>query len=948
LPTVPVPERHVTHEALPGTTFQPANFGAGTQMVGRALEGLGSQLSEGADALERIQETEAQAAAMEQDNASTAEKQEALYGDGGFFTLQGKAAMDAYPQIQEKFRKIDQDAVGRLQGRQMAQRMYERISTRRNTDLAPKLMEHRFQQANAYFDQVDKDSIEQTINGAVNGAGDEDEIGRQIATGETVIDNQLARKGMADPTVATEQKLAYRSRLVASVADRLNLSAGAEAAQNFVIKHAALIDPTEATKMLHALESDAREEWADRSVDGYLVHPTAEATGEAPADGKPTPSPKPADAALVAAVGGVESGNRDVDEHGRVVTSSAGAKGQMQVLDSTNGDPGYGVAPAKDNSLAERARVGRDYLLALKKHYGNVTVALTAYNQGPGKVDQWLKELGDPRRGEISEAAWLQKLPTQEGRAYAPAVLRRLGTQPATSGVSPSTRDVPSTRDEVDLQATFDAIDKDPELNFRDKEALKTAATRKHALVKQANDEHEQRIGDAAWGAVASLGNSFTDINQLPPSIRTELTGQQILTLTNKAQSNASDAAYAAIEPLGTNFTDPGQIPSRVWEGLDPRQKIELRSLAGRNAKAVGEARFVAERLASGGPLDPKDERIKNAVNEDYKAKLQQLRQGPHNSEDTLRFVSNYVDRVGFVPPSLQGGIRQNLRSADPNMQMAGARILRAITAKNPNLLKDFAEDDIARGVQINHYVDAGMKPEEAIQKAEEDGRITAAQRTARAEQYGLLSAKKERMNAPKIVAAAFGSDVSGTTAIGSGGAQLVADFEDLRRDEFIRTGDMEEANAAALQLVKRHWGVTGVNGKAEIVKYPPERYYGALGDPAKDAKWIHEQAVGDLLGENGIQEPDAPDRLRLIPHPTVAPINGEPVYAGVLRQKDGSYVTMIDERGRPRVFVPDFSTSKEADRQKRREREAIARAREMRDHPQLEGDVNTFAVPAP
>lgn len=46
-----------------------------------------------------------------------------------------------------------------------------------------------------------------------------------------------------------------------------------------------------------------------------------------------------------------ESGGRDYDANGNVLTSSAGAKGRMQVLDSTNSDPGYGVAPARDASV---------------------------------------------------------------------------------------------------------------------------------------------------------------------------------------------------------------------------------------------------------------------------------------------------------------------------------------------------------------------------------------------------------------------------------------------------------------------------------------------------------------------------------------------------------------------------------------------------------------------
>lgn len=104
-----------------------------------------------------------------------------------------------------------------------------------------------------------------------------------------------------------------------------------------------------------------------------------------------------------------ESGGRDLNARGGVLTSSAGARGRMQVLDSTNGDPGYGVRPARDNSLAERARVGRDYFSALYRHYGSPALAWAAYNAGPGRVDQARRSGGD----------WLSRLPAETQRYVA-------------------------------------------------------------------------------------------------------------------------------------------------------------------------------------------------------------------------------------------------------------------------------------------------------------------------------------------------------------------------------------------------------------------------------------------------------------------------------------------------------------------------------------------------
>lgn len=70
--------------------------------------------------------------------------------------------------------------------------------------------------------------------------------------------------------------------------------------------------------------------------------------------------------------------------------SPKGARGVTQVMPATGADPGYGVAPMKDQSVAEQTRFGKDYLTAmLNKYDGNVEKALAAYNAGPGAVDNW-------------------------------------------------------------------------------------------------------------------------------------------------------------------------------------------------------------------------------------------------------------------------------------------------------------------------------------------------------------------------------------------------------------------------------------------------------------------------------------------------------------------------------------------------------------------------------
>jgi len=116
---------------------------------------------------------------------------------------------------------------------------------------------------------------------------------------------------------------------------------------------------------------------------------------------------------------GQESRGQRYAADGQLLTSPKGAKGEMQVLDSTNTNPGFGVKPAQDDTPDERARVGRDYLQAmLQKYQGNVPQGLAAYNAGPGAVDAAVREAnknGTPQQ-------WLAYLP-KETQTYVSRIM---------------------------------------------------------------------------------------------------------------------------------------------------------------------------------------------------------------------------------------------------------------------------------------------------------------------------------------------------------------------------------------------------------------------------------------------------------------------------------------------------------------------------------------------
>ena len=87
---------------------------------------------------------------------------------------------------------------------------------------------------------------------------------------------------------------------------------------------------------------------------------------------------------LVNAVAMVESNNN------QAAIGKDGERGALQVMPGTLEKPGFNIEPARNKSLDEVDRVGRDYLLTMAAKFGNVQDALVAYNAGPTFAESWI------------------------------------------------------------------------------------------------------------------------------------------------------------------------------------------------------------------------------------------------------------------------------------------------------------------------------------------------------------------------------------------------------------------------------------------------------------------------------------------------------------------------------------------------------------------------------
>ena len=87
-----------------------------------------------------------------------------------------------------------------------------------------------------------------------------------------------------------------------------------------------------------------------------------------------------------------KEGKRIAGHTGKIST----AFGPFGILESTGKDPGYGVQPLKDKSLAEQVRFASDYLAARSKQAGGLQAGLAGYGEGGKYGQQVMARLGKP------------------------------------------------------------------------------------------------------------------------------------------------------------------------------------------------------------------------------------------------------------------------------------------------------------------------------------------------------------------------------------------------------------------------------------------------------------------------------------------------------------------------------------------------------------------------
>ena len=112
--------------------------------------------------------------------------------------------------------------------------------------------------------------------------------------------------------------------------------------------------------------------------------------------------------------------------------SKVGARGLMQLMPATAANVAkklevpYSVDRLTTDGIYNLT-LGRSYIERMLDDFGgSYALAIAAYNAGPGRVRQWLKDFGDPRGQDIGMVDWIELIPFNETRGYVQRVMENL------------------------------------------------------------------------------------------------------------------------------------------------------------------------------------------------------------------------------------------------------------------------------------------------------------------------------------------------------------------------------------------------------------------------------------------------------------------------------------------------------------------------------------------
>lgn len=457
-------------QSLPGVQNRPLPAPQ-IQSVGPDTSGLQLQqtaLGVAGDLANKEMERADTAAMLDAESKLSQAKLDLMFNkESGVYAKTGKDALDitnsTLPTFDKQAEMIGQGLTNTRQKEQFA-----RIVNNNRQSLNGELNRYEFTQRNAYYDTVDKTNIATSLDGAVKYANDPAQVAYYQNKGSFIIGESGIRKGLPPETIAAQQQ-EFNSTVATNVIERM-VTLDPTQAQQYYAKQANTMTASDQMKVQKLLGTSVRQQMAGQMAANIWDNGSVGGAG------------------LPALIMQAES------RGDQSAVSPKGAIGAMQLMPQTAKETSEELGiPFSPERLATdtnyNVALGTAYLNKMLGRFGgNETLAVAAYNAGPGMVDDWVNgtnktgknpsklQLPDPRTGEAAAQEFIQKIPFQETRNYTAGIMQQAAAT------------VPASQKYADGLAAANAIT-DPQLK---KFVMDDLDDRKKAATAQGNALYDQ------------------------------------------------------------------------------------------------------------------------------------------------------------------------------------------------------------------------------------------------------------------------------------------------------------------------------------------------------------------------------------------------------------------------------------------------------------------------
>ncbi|EEH6260873.1 transglycosylase SLT domain-containing protein [Salmonella enterica] len=517
------------------------------------------------------------------------------------------------------------------------------------------------------------------------------------------------------------------------------------------------------------------------------------------------------------AAGIVESGGKHLDSDGSIITSSAGAQGRFQLMPETGKElaarRGVQYNPADEE---QHTMLASDYAQELSNKYGSELLAGAAYNWGQGNVDKLIEKVGDPRKGEISQADFIKQLPSETQGWISRYRKNKTGMDPVTVY-------------QIDNLANAQ-IEKQRKLVLNELEPL-------------LNNTMAQLNNGEVPDAVPSIPAIMFSYGEQ---------GKKMVSQLDIAMDNAK--TFQAIQYLSPEQQQQ-ELLKKKPEVNDPDYALKLEaygklsSLVSRSNETIQaqrDSRRFNEALSMGEKLDPANKSMQKAA--DYTQTAQNFRINDGSTHDG---VVQLVAQTGIIPSQVASQLSAVSRSHSPDVVKQGADLFNRLYDADPASVGDMPKDMQGFYLTVKQLTDSGMAPESAIEQAQNlTYNQTDALKAQLASTQSTKEYKKDRVkamdSAVSNMAQWFRLDPSADDQTPEA-ARFRNDYQALYDINYRTTGgNADAAKKMTNQQIARTWSISEVNGSAKLMKYAPEALYnyGPSGWQAEQWKSEKEQLM--------------------------------------------------------------------------------------------------------